>query len=178
MSAPRANAVRRDKRAVQVARLAGQGLTAVEISVRLMLPYPTVAKLMPPAPAVNEIPGAAAAAVAGGNAGRGMARTEATAVTAGRDRHPRPSRRLAIEALLREGLRHEEIARRTGAARSTVTGYAALLREEGEAVAVPKPAARRRNCLCCGKGFRSWGPGNRLCGDCRTRTDSSIGGGW
>lgn len=24
-----------------------------------------------------------------------------------------------------------------------------------------------RRCLCCGRGFRSWGIGNRMCGECR-----------
>lgn len=29
--------------------------------------------------------------------------------------------------------------------------------------------ARRRECLRCLQGFRSWGPGNRLCKGCRER---------
>ena len=33
----------------------------------------------------------------------------------------------------------------------------------------------RRNCLRCGDGFDSWGPGNRLCDRCRVSNDMATG---
>ena len=39
--------------------------------------------------------------------------------------------------------------------------------EPGSGVKYVRPSARERPCLRCRKPFKSEGPGNRMCGDCR-----------
>lgn len=46
--------------------------------------------------------------------------------------------------------------------------------EDGTGVKYVRPAEQERPCLRCGKPFMSHGPGNRLCGDCRTRDVSPF----
>jgi len=46
--------------------------------------------------------------------------------------------------------------------------------DEGEGVRYVRPAEQERPCLRCRKPFMSHGPGNRLCGDCRTRDVSPF----
>ena len=44
----------------------------------------------------------------------------------------------------------------------------------GTGVKYGKPAEQERACLRCRKPFMSYGPGNRLCADCRTRDVSPF----
>lgn len=44
----------------------------------------------------------------------------------------------------------------------------------GTGVKYGKPAEQERPCLRCRKPFMSYGPGNRLCADCRTRDVSPF----
>lgn len=39
-----------------------------------------------------------------------------------------------------------------------------------------KCRAKQRDCLTCGASFLSWGPGNRMCGRCRTASSDVYQG--
>lgn len=95
----------------------------------------------------------------------------------GRAWNPEDDARLI--ALLAQGATQAAIAVALGRVRSSIGSRLYLLGVRKKSAAVRpaptfrrKPWRRQRPCLCCGKEFASAGPGNRLCGLCRSKTTS------
>lgn len=94
-----------------------------------------------------------------------------------------PEEDARLIALLAQGATHDAIAADLGRVRSSIGSRLYLLGLRRNKRSHPAAAldtaqfnARQgrciRPCLCCRKEFPSAGPGNRLCGICRTKTTS------
>lgn len=97
--------------------------------------------------------------------------------------HPTGAQVVRLRELVAAGATATSIASELGLARSTVRDLCARIglephraferraRQSDYVPRTPLQITTVRRCLCCGREFRSEGPHNRLCSQCRTKPD-------